>query len=73
MKHKKRLNWFNISPQIRAFKNPEPTIVHASGLEDSRRRRENATAQIFLHFLKTFLENVIAPIVNKDPRARRSF
>ena len=72
MKHKKRVNWFNILPQKIAFKNPEPTIVHASGLEDSR-RRENATAQIFLHFLKTFLENVIAPIVNKDPRSRRSF
>ena len=72
MKHKKRVNWFNISPQIRAFKNPEPTIVHALGLEDSR-RRENATAQIFLHLLKTFLENVIVPIVNRDPRARRSF
>ena len=46
--------------------------MHALGLEDSR-RRENATAQIFLHLLKTFLENVIVPIVNRDPRARRSF
>lgn len=47
MKYKKHENWFSISSQIRTFKNPESTIGHAGGLEDSRNKKENATTQIY--------------------------
>lgn len=47
--------------------------MHALGLEDSIRKRENAAAQIYSLPLKTFLENMIVPIVNKETQTRRSF